>query len=87
MNMLYKIDKTAVATKNLASELTSAEISTPCLFDSIRQTRSPNLNGYSIFVVVVLLPFDTDTVASKFIVVYNAHIAKICKWSKILFIN
>lgn len=48
--MQYRHDKTPVATKNLASELTSADISTaliPLVVFTLH-TCSPNLNGYSI---------------------------------------
>lgn len=74
--MQYKIDKTPVATKNLASLDTSTEMIPP-FPPSFKQICSPNRNGYSIVNGVICLFCVTCTFTSKFTVVYNAHIANI----------
>lgn len=76
--MQYKIDKTPVATKNLASLDTSIEMTAP-FPASFGQICPPYLNGYSIVNGVIFWSFFgvTSTFTSKFTVVYNAHIANI----------
>lgn len=86
MKRQYRNESTPVATKNCASDETSADISN-CDVVFIGHTFSPKRNGYDIVCVVVTAgsPHLNSTSAVKFAVVANAHIANICVcvWKRI----